>query len=350
LVSLVIWRLRSVIISLLDTVLKTNANSEKSMRIYVDAEVERHLDNNTLIEALRTGFRANPDLPQRSHYTLPPVAGRAAGTLLVMPAWDGHVTGVKIVSVFPDNGRENLPSVMGSYLLIDGSNGRPLATLDGAALTARRTAGISALAADYLSRPDAKIHLVMGGGRLAGPLVRAMRSVRRIESSLIWARRYDQAESIAAQLRADGIAAEPVRDKAKAIEAADIISCATLATDPILPGACVKQGAHVDLVGAFRPDMREADDELICKADIFVDTRTGALEEAGELRLPIEAGILTANAVLGELADLCSDRIPGRRSDQAVTVFKSVGTALADLIAAKCVWDASTDQFENSGR
>lgn len=312
------------------------------MRVYTAEDVESALDDRVLIDALRMAFASGAAAPARQHFTVPAGAGRADGTLLVMPAWlgGGEAMGVKTVSVFPDNAKDGLPSVNGAYLLLDGASGMPRAIMDGAALTARRTAAVSALAAEFMSRPDATTHLVIGAGRLAEPLARAMCAVRPVEATLVWARRAEQAEAVAARLQRDGLAAKPVADKDAAIASADIISCATLAESPVLPGAAVRPGTHLDLVGSFRPRMREADDDAVREAEIHVDTLPGALEESGELRLPLERGVIRPDAIHGSLIDLCSGRSTGRSSATAVTLFKSVGNAIADLVAAQCVWSA----------
>jgi ornithine cyclodeaminase len=255
-----------------------------------------------------------------------------------MPAWDESSLGVKIVTVFPRNPAQGLASVSALYLLMDVATGHPLALLDGEALTLRRTAAASALASLYLSRPDSRTLLVVGPGRLAPYMAAAHCAVRLIERVLVWGRAPARAAAMAAALREKGVAAEPCADLGAGLAQADIVTCATTSRDPIVRGAQVKPGTHVDLVGGFTPEMRECDDDLVARAEVFVDTFAGALKEAGDLVQPIDAGRIAREHVRAELADLCHGRHAGRRSPDEITLFKSVGTALEDLCAARLVY------------
>ncbi|NNE86264.1 MAG: ornithine cyclodeaminase family protein [Alphaproteobacteria bacterium] len=308
------------------------------MRTVSASEVEAGLGYGDLIEALRAAFRRETQVPLRHHHTIP-TGGREA-TLLLMPAWNApdpapaHL-GVKVVTVYPDNSARDLPSVMGTYLLLDGSTGVPVASIDGPALTARRTAAASALAADYLARPDAETLLIVGTGRLAACLAEAHATVRPLRRTVIWGRDHDKAERLARRLDSDAHPVTASGDLAVAAGEADIICCATTSRDPLIFGAWLKGGTHVDLVGGFRPDMREADDDVIRRGRIFVDTRAGALAEAGDITQPIAAGFLDADDIAGDLFGLCRGERAGRQSPDEITVFKSVGSALEDLAAAE---------------
>jgi ornithine cyclodeaminase/alanine dehydrogenase-like protein (mu-crystallin family) len=273
--------------------------------------------------------------PVRASY---PVT-EAGDRLLLMPAWAGENLGVKIVTVFPGNRTRGLASVSALYLLMDHATGHPLALIDGEALTLRRTAAASALAATYLARPDAKRLLVVGTGALAPYMAAAHCASRPIECVLVWGRSIERAKATAARLAADGLPAEVCADLAAGLGLADIVTCATTAREPVVRGTLVRPGTHVDLVGAFTPEMRESDDELVKRAEVFVDTFAGALKEAGDLVQPIAAGAIAREHVRAELADLVARRHPGRAAPEAVTVFKSVGTALEDLCAARLVYD-----------
>jgi ornithine cyclodeaminase len=256
-----------------------------------------------------------------------------------MPAWAGASLGVKIVSVFPANRARGLASVSALYLLMDGATGHPLALIDGEALTLRRTAAASALAATYLARPDAKVLLVVGTGALAPYMAAAHCALRPMERVLVWGRSIEHARTTAARLAAEGLPAEACADLAAGLAGADLVTCATTAREPIVRGSLVRPGTHVDLVGGFTPEMRECDDELVKRAEVFVDTFAGALKEAGDLVQPINGGAIAREHVRAELADLLHARHPGRGSADAVTLFKSVGTALEDLCAARLVYD-----------
>jgi ornithine cyclodeaminase len=295
--------------------------------------VHAALDWPVLVAALGEAFRTGANAPVRSSLPLNPAGDR----LLIMPAWDAESLGVKVVTVFPRNPARGLASVSALYLLSDATTGHPLAFLDGEALTLRRTAAASALAATFLARHDARRLLVIGTGALAPFMAEAHCAVRRIEAVAVWGRSPARAEAAAAGLRARGLPATRAADLAHALAAADIVTAATTAREPLVRGALVRPGTHVDLVGAFTPDMRESDDALIAGAEVFVDTFDGALREAGDLVQPIASGSIDRAHVRAELADLARGRHPGRRSAAEITVFKSVGTALEDLCAARLV-------------
>ena len=304
------------------------------MRVLDAASVEAALDYPRLIEALRAAFRDGATVPVRSHHRV--ATEGAPGTLLLMPAWTkGGPIGVKIATVFPDNGARGLPAVQAVYLLMDGTTGTPMALLDGPTLTARRTAAASALAADYLARRDAERLLIVGTGAVARQLIPAHAAARPIRRVMVWGRNPAKAEALAAEARGRGLVAEGVSDLAAAAAQADIVSCATLAREPLIAGEWLAPGTHLDLVGGFTPQMREADDAAVRRAGLFVDTREGALSEAGDLVDPIRRGIIRTEDIRADLHDLCSGRHPGRRSEEEITLFKSVGTALEDLAAAR---------------
>jgi ornithine cyclodeaminase/alanine dehydrogenase-like protein (mu-crystallin family) len=288
-----------------------------------------------LIGALRDAFIAGAETPLRHRHA---VAG-GEGTLLLMPSWQGtSAMGIKLVTVFPGNGALGLNSVFSTYLLCDGATGRHLAVIDGNEITGRRTAAASALAGAYLARPDAATLLIAGAGHVASMLAQAWSAVRPIRRVAVWNPRPARAETLAAALRAEGYDAAATEDLESATRAADIVSCATLATAPIICGAWLRPGSHLDLIGGYRPDMRETDDTAIRRARIFIDT-DAALAEAGDLTQPIAAGIITRNDVTADLAALCRGTAPGRTAPEEITLFKSVGSAIEDLAAAMLVWD-----------
>jgi len=309
------------------------------MRILAAAEVDAALPIPGLVDRLQAMFRDGCDVPLRHHHTVP-VPGGPDGTLLLMPAWQqGRHLGIKIVTVFPGNADRGLASVIGSYLLLDGTTGQALAMLDGTMLTLRRTAAASALAARFLARPDASVLAMVGTGALAPHLVRAHCAVRPIREVRIWGRSPDKAEALAARLSAEpaaqGVTIMAVADLATAVRGSDVVSCATLSKAPLVRGGWLKPGAHLDLVGGFRPEMREADDEAVRRASVFVDTRQGACKEAGDIVQPLRSGVLSEADVRGDLYELARGTVPGRRGADEITFFKSVGTALEDLAAAQ---------------
>ena len=231
----------------------------------------------------------------------------------------------------------------GTYLLLDAATGMPVALLDGTALTLRRTAAASALAAGFLARPDSAVHLMVGTGALAPHLAAAHRAVRPIRETRIWGRDPKKAAALAARLANSGIAAAPVSGLEEAVAAADIITCATLAREPLIRGAWLRPGTHLDLVGGYTPDMREADDEAISRARVYIDT-DAALREAGDIVQPLRSGHLARERIVGDLFDLVRGICPGRRDPAEITLFKSVGSALEDLAAAQLVVDRLSAQ------
>lgn len=304
------------------------------MLILDETETRAALPFDRLIDALDRAFRSGVEAPPRHHHGVP-VPGEADATLLLMPAWQpgGHI-GVKMVSVFPGNSSRGLPAIHGSYLLSSGRTGELLAVIDGGELTARRTAAASALAARHLARKDAAVHLMVGTGRLSDNLIEAHAVTRPIRTVLCWGRDRAKAESLATRARALGLDAEIVSDLAEAAGRADIISTATLSETPLIRGEWLKPGTHLDLVGAFKKTMRETDDAAVARASIFVDTFEGAFGEAGDLLQAIDSGAITAESLKADLASLCRRTHAGRRTDDEITLFKSVGTALEDLAGA----------------
>jgi len=243
--------------------------------------------------------------------------------------------------VFPGNSGRDLPAIHGSYLLSSGKTGELLAIIDGAELTARRTAAASALASDYLAAKEASRMLMVGAGRLSLNLIEAHASIRPLSEVTIWARDIRKAEATATQLDLAGITVSVSTDLEAAARQADIISCATLSSQPLIHGEWLKDGAHLDLVGAFKPSMRETDDRAVERATLFVDTRDGALCEGGDLVQPLRAGLIAASSVRADLAELTKGRHPGRTQAGEITLFKSVGAALEDLAGAILAFERS---------
>ncbi len=284
-------------------------------------QVHAALGYELLAEALREAFREGCTAPLRHVHDV----GGAGDRLLLMPAWRaGKDLGVKLVTVFPRNRERGAATVSALYVLLDGATGQPRALIDGEALTLRRTAAASALASTYLSRKDSANLLVIGTGALAPHMARAHCALRPIAKLMLWGRRPERAQALA--------------DLPSGLAQADIVSCATTATEPVVRGALLRPGAHVDLAGGFTPQMREGDDDLIARAGIFVDSYSGALKEAGDLVQPLASGALVRERVLAELAELVAGTHPGRQRPDEITLFKPVGTALEDLCAARLVF------------
>ena len=305
---------------------------------YIGAEdLRRALPWPALEDALAAMFRTGCEAPLRHRHALAQ-DGRPDGTLLLMPAWERpgvagrRHAGVKLVYVMPGNAASGLPAVQASYTLSDAVTGETIAVLDGGELTDRRTAAASTLAGRFLARPDSRRLLVLGAGKVAAALTEAWCARFPIADASIWSRRPDQAAALAARLAAHGL---PVRAASTPDPRGfDIVSAATLSEVPLVRGAEVEPGTHVDLVGAFRPHMRESDGPLLARATVVVDTRAGGLAEAGDVVQAIAEGAITEGHVVAQLADLCRGTHPGRTSAEEVTLFKSVGWAGEDLAAA----------------
>jgi ornithine cyclodeaminase len=285
-----------------------------------------------LIEALADMFREGCDAPLRHRHVMPGAPG-TENTLLLMPAWRaGGQTGVKIVHVAPGNAAAGQPAVHAAYLLSDAVTGAPLALMDGGELTDRRTAAASLLAARFLARPESSRLLLLGSGKVARALAEGYAARFPITDIAIWSPTAANAARLAATLAAEGLPARAVDRPDPA--GADIVSAATLSAAPLVRGTEVVPGTHVDLVGAYRPDMRESDGALLARATLAVDTRAGALAEAGDILAAIAEGAIGPGHVAADLGQLCRGEHPGRRTPQEVTVFKSVGWAGEDLAAA----------------
>lgn len=286
-----------------------------------------------LVPALREGFARGAHTPPRHHHSL-----GADATLLLMPSWtDDEFLGVKLVNVFPGNGARGLPALSSAFVLASAVTGEHLAVIDGNELTRRRTVATSALAASYLAREDSRVHLVVGTGHIGSVAAAAHASVLDLHTVLVYDRDPAKARRLAATLRENGMDAEAAEDLEAAARRADVITCATLATEPVIDGDWLRPGTHLDLIGSFRPTMRESDDECVRRGEVWVDTPV-ALEETGDLTQPIASGVLGPDDIAGTLPELCRGELAGRTHRDAVTVFKTVGSGLADLAAAALVY------------
>lgn len=307
------------------------------MRMVSADDTRKSLDFPSLVPALEAAFAGDAEVPVRHHHSIPR-PGEQDATLLLMPAWDTQgPTGIKIVRVTPGNAERGLPAIMGVYLLMNEVTGEPEVLIDGQMLTVRRTAAASALGAHFLARADSSRLLMVGTGALAPHLIEAHASVRPIREVKIWGRNPDKAADLARSLDGKDMEVEAVEELQAGVEWADVISCATLSREPLVRGAWMQEGQHLDLVGAFKPDMRETDDAAVQRCRIFVDTHAGALKEGGDIVQPLEAGAIGTSDVVADLFELSRGEIRGRQDDRELTLFKSVGTALEDYAAAQQV-------------
>lgn len=308
------------------------------MQFYSAKDVARALSYEALVTKLRESFVEGAVVPPRSMLPVELPSG-ARALFALMPAWqEGRTLSVKLVTIFPDNPARGLPTIHAQILLFDGATGIPQALVDGTEVTRRRTAAVSALAATYLAREDARSLLLIGTGAQAPHNALALAAVRPIDRIGVWGRSVEKARAVVSALAPQTrCKVQLVDDLEKAAREADVISCATSASTPLVQGAWLKPGAHLDLVGSHSPNARECDDEAARRAKIYVDTMAGALREAGDVLMPIRAGVIREADVIGDLRGLCRGEIEGRRSAGEITLFKSVGSGLADLAAAQLV-------------
>ncbi|WP_435236363.1 ornithine cyclodeaminase family protein [Psychromonas sp. PT13] len=294
---------------------------------FINAEdVESHLSWLGLCDAFQAGHqveRADIDDILFKH---------GDNALLSRAAWiQGKGIGIKTATVFPNNVNlpTALPSVNAIFTLFDDETGLPSAIIDGKLVTKWKTAGDSAFAASLLARPDSKVLTIIGAGNVASSVIDAFRAVfPKLEKVQIWNRTFEKAQQLAAEK--DAVA---IKDLPEALSNADIVSSSTMATEPFIRGEWIKAGTHVDLIGAYRPDMREADDSLLLTSRIFVDARETAIHDIGELAIPIKEKVISEDVIVADFYQLCNGE-QGRQTEQEITLFKNGGGAHLDLMTA----------------
>ncbi|WP_420602558.1 ornithine cyclodeaminase family protein [Flagellimonas sp.] len=305
--------------------------------IYIN---ETFIEENTnfleLVDELSKIFNSGSIVvPKRHHHDFPNPKTNKDSTLLLMPAWNpGKEAGVKVVTVNPGNDSFGLPSIQGTYLFMDAVTGTLKAIMEAKSLTAKRTAAASALASSYLSKKNASSMLMIGTGALSVNLIKAHASVRPIKNVFVWGRNQEKAIKVCKALSNEKFQIEAISRIDEKVGKVDIVSCATLSETPLIFGKNLVSGQHIDLVGAYKPNMREADDETILKSSIFLDTFEGGLKESGDIAIPLKAGIFKESDIKADLFGLCGKKHGGRTDENEITMFKSVGHALEDLAAA----------------
>lgn len=318
----------------------------KSIPLIDEQYIEGQTNFEELVEVLKGKFSANKTIvPMRHHHDFPNPKVQSDSTLLLMPAWNpSEDAGVKIVTVSPENGQFDLPSIQGSYIYLDAEKGTIKAIIEAKSLTAKRTAAASALASSFLSKTDAASLLMIGTGALSSNLIQAHAAVRPIQEVYVWGRNYEKAKAIAAQFEDASLSVYPIKTIAEKISEVDIISSATLSKQPLVLGEYLRPGQHIDLVGAYKKDMREADDEAIRRSSVFLDTYQGGLKESGDILLPLQSGVLKEEEIVADLFELCAKNQLARRAANEITLFKSVGHALEDLAAAAYYYKQFTNE------
>ena len=298
----------------------------------IDADtLARVLQMSAAIDALEAAFAGRlPDAPPRARVEAP------AGDVLLMPAVGEREAGVKLVTVAPGNPERGLPLIHALYVLLDGATLAPIALFEGAALTALRTAAVSGLATRYLAREDAARLVIFGAGVQATAHLEAMTAVRPVERVVVVSRTEGAADRLAGRARDAGL--EASTGEPAAVADSDIVCTCTTSATPLFDGSRLSAGAHVNAIGAYRPEDREVDDGTVRRARIVVETREAAMAEAGDILIPMKAGVIDETAIVADLAEVVGGRLV-RRSPEEVTLFKSVGVAFEDLVVAAAAAD-----------
>lgn len=299
-------------------------------------EVEHLLNWTDVSDAMKAGHKLNrADIDDI-------LFKQGDNALLNRAAWiNGLGIGIKTATIFPDNLKRSpvLPSIHAVFTLFDDKTGVPIALIDGIMVTKWKTAGDSVLGARLLARPDSKTLLIIGAGPVARSLIDAYSELfPNLEEILIWNRTHQKAQDLADEKSTSQLLINSVEDLPAAVAKADIISSATMSIEPVLKGEWVQPGTHVDLIGAYRPDMREADDNLMQKANLFVDARETTLHDIGELMIPLQKGVITEKDIGADLYDLCNGS-QGRISEDDITLYKNGGGAHLDLMTANFIFD-----------
>ena len=303
------------------------------LTVFTAQQVHAALNWRALDSALTAAFAVGAVVPLRHSHSL---GGDDA--LMLMPAWTDSALGLKVVTFMPQASTHGAPTVGATYLLLSRSTGAPQALMDGDAITVRRTAAVSAIAARFMARTNAHRLLMIGTGHLAAWMIRAHCALRpALDTVRVYGRNAARAASLEQQMRDEGLPVEVATNLEDALRSSDIVSCATTSRSPIVRGEWLMEGVHLDLVGGFTRDMREVDDEAVRRSRIAVDSYRGVLAEAGDIVVPLERGVIARTQVIAELAELVRGDVAGRTNDSEITLFKSVGTALADLAAAQLV-------------
>lgn len=311
------------------------------MKIITTEQVQQNLNFNELIPLLKESFSKPFHMPQRQVHALDPSNDQNHDAFALLPSWNDEVIGNKAFTYFPDNAaKHGLPGLFSKIMLFKRATGEPLALVDGTSVTYWRTAAISALASQLLSRENSRHLMLFGTGNLASYLLHAHISVRNIKQVTIWGRCAEKVNNLLIEFSKHypDISFHTSLEVEQEIPHVDIICCATGAKEPLFNGKWLTEGCHIDCLGNHMADARECDSETVIRSSVYVDSLTNTLNEAGELLIPIKEGAFNAAEIVGELADMCKDSTLLRKSDGEITLFKSVGTAISDLVAAYSVY------------
>lgn len=312
------------------------------MLILTADEVRKALPMKEAIQAMKAAYASLSNgqavVPLRTRL---PIPGSEALSLF-MPAFvqsqDSNALAVKVVSLFPTNPSRGLAYIQAAVLVFDPETGQTVALLEGSSLTAIRTGAAGGAAIDLLARPECRVVAVFGAGAQGRTQLEAACTARQIETALIYDADPEKAALLAREMRGKGAIPADIRvarSAREAVESADIICTATTSPKPVFEDRFVKPGTHISAVGSYTPEMQEVPAETLVRAKIYVDSRSAALEEAGDLIQPMQAGLFDETHLCGELGEVVLGRVPGRRSAEEITYFKSVGVAVQDAMAAQ---------------
>jgi 1-pyrroline-2-carboxylate reductase [NAD(P)H] len=305
-------------------------------------EVHSALSYPAIIDALGEAYAGKFKMPPRQVFLLDDEEDNH-DAFAVLPSWSEEFIGVKAFTYFPEAVAPN-KSLYSKIMLFDRANGEPLALVDGTTVTFWRTAGISGLATRLLSREDSETLLVLGTGNLSTYIIRANASVRDLKKVMVWGRTASKAAAVVEQMKGElpEIEFVVVEDRQAACGEADIIVAATASHEPVVEGEWVKPGTHTDFIGNHHAVKRECDTALVLKSKVYADSRVNAFKEAGEILVPISEGVFKEDDVVAELTEMCAGSATLRESDEEITLFKSIGMAMSDLVGAGLAYKVAT--------
>ena len=312
------------------------------MKILTAEDVHAALSYPAMVDALQEAYSGSFNMPPRQVFLLDDQPENH-DAFAVLPSWNDELVAVKSFTYFPDNPKPKYASLYSKIMLYDRKHGQPLALVDGTSVTFWRTAGISGLASRLLSREDSKTLLLLGTGNLAPYIIRAQLSVRPIDRVMVWGRTLGNAQAVVEQLAKenDAMRFEVADDLQAACGEADIIVSATGSHEPLVLGDWIRPGTHTDFIGNHHATKRECDTALVAKSKVYADSYVNCFKEAGEVLVPINEGAISKDHVVGELTQMCSGAVALRESANEITLFKSIGMALSDLVGAGCAYHAA---------
>ena len=312
------------------------------MKILTAEDVHAALSYPAMIDALQEAYSGSFNMPPRQVFLLDDQPENH-DAFAVLPSWNDELVAVKSFTYFPDNPKPKYASLYSKIMLFDRKHGEPLALVDGTSVTFWRTAGISGLASRLLSRENSKTLLLLGTGNLAPYIIRAQLSVRPIDRVMVWGRTLGNAQGVVEQLAKenDALRFEVADDLQAACGEADIIVSATGSHEPLVFGDWVRPGTHTNFIGNHHAKKRECDTALVAKSKVYADSYVNCFKEAGEVLVPINEGAISKDHVVGELTQMCSGAVSLRESGDEITLFKSIGMALSDLVGAGCAYHAA---------